>query len=171
MNPTLEQVVAAITPLWGEQATPDQPPVGVGAPLKLPYGLDTRTKMVTPFPWKSARFTAPAANNDTNVWLIQFVAGPAQAALATLQAAEAQGGGIGRYSALLRDRDSAILQPQAAHPQTTITQVLTYIPVPPGPFAPVRTLIVPGEAYTLAIWNASGNPAGLMLAELVLPAD
>lgn len=168
MNPTLEQIIAAITPLWGAESTPEQPPVAAETPLKLPYGLDTRVKMVTPFPWEAKRITAPAANNDTNVWLIQFVAGPAQAALATFQAAEAQGGGIGRYSTLLRDRDSAILQPQAAHPQTTVTQVLTYVPVPPGPFAPVRTLIVPGESYTLAIWNAPGNASGLMLAELIL---
>ena len=180
MNPTLEQVVAAITaaitPLFTDGA-PGSPAVvpPVATSVTLPDGLTSRTALVTTFPWVTAtRKTSPAVLNEGNVWLVKFTAGPSQSAVVTLQAAEAQGGQIARYAVLIRDRDGAVLwraDPTNSHGVSTISAVMSFDPnQPTGIFAAAMAhpVIVTGEAYTLAIWNVPGGPAGLMLAELVL---
>jgi hypothetical protein len=168
--------VASIVQQFGSSPPPVASPPVASPPtaLLLPAEIAGRSQMTTIFPWTHARIIAPAANNDANVWLVKLKAGPAQRDV-TMQFAEAQGGGIARYALLIRDRDSAVIWRQDASNSkgvSTISAMMTFstLPQPTGIFAAAfaKTVIATGESYTFALWNVPGNPAGLMLAELLL---
>ena len=170
---TIQLTDAQVASILQQYGSPQAAPVvvPVAAPtLVLPAELTGRSTMVTTFPWIANRKTAPGPLNDGNAWLVKFTAGPVQAAVATMQAAEAQGGQIPRLAMLIRDHDGAILWRQSKG-VSTVSAIMSFNPAQPtGPFAAAlaHPVIETGVAYTLAIWNVPGSPAGLMLAELVL---
>ena len=166
MNPTLEQVIAAITPLWGAQpSTPVQPPVvqplaqPVPSVVAAPLGFDGLIVSQS-IAW------APGINRilsqgfaGTNIWQVSFTTGGPSTRPARLQAAEYESQTAMRQWAIARVSDGMVVASGQDSP-TFAPWVSVGNPIY-GPTLEVNT------AYALFVRNQNGD-GGQMSLDLIL---
>ena len=168
-NPTLEQVIAAITPLFSDGAPPAppiaQPPVAQPpASSVLPPDLAGKRVFVSNVPWETpGRINRTMGNviDATSAWLPQFTPTSNSARAGRLQVVDAASQSVFRDYILFRNSDGVVLQRQEGISATIEYWVGPGNPDPAGTF--IAQLEV-GVQYTLAVLNRadvteSGQPA------------
>ncbi len=162
MNPTLEQVIAAITPLWDGQSSPPAPPVvppPVQANAAAPLGFDG--------PGVSQSISWVGGINrivslgfaGTNVWEVDFTTGGPSTRPARFQAAEYNSQPVPRKWALVRVSDGMVVASGQDSP--TITVWMSVVNPLYGPTLMANT------AYALFVRNQNGD-GGQMSLDLIL---
>ncbi len=164
MNPTLEQVIAAITPLWDAQPSPPaQPPVAqppAQPTAAAPPGFDGPMTVAQSIQW------APGVNrilsdgfSGTNIWRVDFITGGTSTRPARFQAAEYNSQPVPRRWALARVSDGMVVASGQDSP--TITVWMSVVDPLYGPTLMANT------AYALFVKNQNGD-GGQMSLDLIL---
>lgn len=162
MNPTLEQVIAAITPLWDGQPLVLVPPVAqppAQPTAAAPPGFDG------PIVAQSIQW-APGVNrilsdgfSGTNIWRVDFITGGTSTRPARFQAAEYNSQPTPRQWALSRASDGMVVASGQDSP--TITVWMSVVDPLYGP------TLMADTAYALFVRNQNGD-GGQMSLDLIL---
>lgn len=133
-----------------ETAPPVTPPASSGD-VALPTEVAGRQVIKSRIAWVNGAPRLVADLNDGNVWAIAFT--PGEFTTARFAGGEWQSQQTARMFAIVRNRDGAVIVRGPSF--GTVSPSVNLVPTAPAPHSG-KYQVVPGEAYTLAIWNAAG---------------
>lgn len=155
MNPTLEQVIAAITPLWGSQPLVLVPPV---APVVITSAFGPSTA-VRQHATLGIRAVSPVRIDSTNGWVVDFDVPQDYDHILRLVVAEASGGPGVKHVDILNEQ-GVLVASGDAHPGTVTIYVDTgnhgygYPSAPSGHKYYVVLTVPTQDEYDLAFFDS-----------------